>query len=121
MSRITPKILPKIEIPRLPLLAIGLILATATLAHADDKISLLLKDHKFQPDRIEANAGVKIEITVKNEDSGADEFDSRDLKREKVIGGGKEGIILVGPLQPGEYHFQGEYHAQTAQGVLVVK
>jgi len=90
-------------------------------AHADDKLSLSLKDHVFVPDRIEAHAGVKIELTVKNEDNSADEFDSRDLKREKVIGGGKEGVILVGPLQPGEYHFQGEYHAKTAQGVLVVK
>ena len=98
-----------------------MLLASASVAHADEKISILLKDHVFQPARIEAPAGVKIEITVKNEDSGADEFDSRDLKREKIIGAGKEGIILVGPLQPGEYHFQGEYHAQTAQGVLVVK
>jgi hypothetical protein len=102
-------------------LALCILLPSISDAHADEKISILLKDHVFQPARIEAPSGVKIEITVKNEDSGADEFDSRDLKREKIIGAGKEGIILVGPLQPGEYHFQGEYHAQTAQGVLVVK
>lgn len=99
------------------------VLAAITLspALADDKIDLILKDHKFNPERIEAHQGVKIEIKVKNLDSSADEFDSRDLKREKVIPGGKEGTVLVGPLAPGEYHFQGEYHAKTAQGILVVK
>ena len=71
--------------------------------------------------KVKEMSGGKIEITVKNEDSTADEFDSRDLKREKVIAGGKEGVVIVGPLQPGEYHFQGEYHAKTAQGVLIVK
>lgn len=99
----------------------GLLIAFCAPALADEKIALTLKDHVFIPDKIQAPAGTKIEITVKNMDSGADEFDSRDLKREKVIPGGKEGIVLVGPLQPGEYHFQGEYHAKTAQGVLVVK
>lgn len=98
-----------------------LTVSTVSPAWADDKIDLVLKDHKFTPDRIEAHKGVKIEITVKNEDSSADEFDSRDLKREKVIPGGKQGVILVGPLEPGEYHFQGEYHANTAQGLLIVK
>ena len=98
-----------------------LVLGLGTAWADDVKIPLVLKDHMFHPDRIEAPAGAKIEITVQNQDSAADEFDSRDLKREKVISGGKEGIVLVGPLAPGEYHFQGEYHAKTAQGVLVVK
>ena len=103
------------------LMVMGLAVFGWGTAQADEKIELVLKDHKFEPDRIQAPAGVKIEITVKNMDTAADEFDSRDLKREKVIGGGKEGIVLVGPLQPGEYHFQGEYHAKTAQGILVIK
>ena len=100
---------------------IGLVMVTPPPAWADEKITLILKDHKFEPDHPQVPAGTKIQITVKNMDSAADEFDSNDLKREKVIAGGKEGIVLVGPLQPGEYHFQGEYHAKTAQGVLVVK
>ena len=100
---------------------VGLLFAFSIPALADEKIELTLKDHVFIPDKIQAPAGTKIEINVKNMDSSADEFDSRDLKREKVIPGGKEGIVLIGPLQPGEYHFQGEYHAKTAQGILVVK
>lgn len=112
-------ILRIIPIALLPLAL--LTVSTVSPAWADDKIDLVLKDHKFIPEHIEAHKGVKIEITVKNQDSSADEFDSRDLKREKVIPGGKEGVVLVGPLDPGEYHFQGEYHAKTAQGLLIVK
>ena len=107
---------------RLSLILIALASFTAMSAHADDvKLSLVLKDHKFNPPRLEAPANSKIEITVENQDSGADEFDSHDLKREKIIGGGKTGVVLVGPLPKGEYHFQGEYHAATAQGILVIK
>ena len=35
--------------------------------------------------------------------------------------GGQEIRIIVGPLSPGEYKFIGEYHEDTAKGVLVAK
>ena len=112
--------MPLISRPFLLALVITSFAALPSLAD-DIKLSVTLKDHKFTPDRLEAPKDTKIEITVSNEDSTVDEFDSHDLKREKVIGGGKTGVVIVGPLAPGEYHFQGEYHAQTAQGVLVIK
>jgi Cupredoxin-like domain len=102
-------------------LALCTALTHPCLADETTSLALVLREHRFVPERLQAPAGVKIEITVKNEDNTADEFDSRDLKREKVIGGSKSGLILVGPLPPGEYHFQGEYHAKTAQGILEIR
>ena len=101
--------------------SLALILAFTAVAKADEKIALSIKDHKFVPERITGSAGTKIVITLKNEDDSTEEFDSSELKREKVIGGGKELVLYVGPLQPGEYHFEGEYHADTAKGVLEIK
>ncbi len=84
-------------------------------------IPLLLKDHKFSPAEIMVKANTPFALEVTNADGVADEFDSDSLKREKVIAGGQKGIVRVGPLAPGRYPFMGEYHAKTAQGVVVVQ
>ncbi len=58
---------------------------------------------------------------MKNQDKTPEEFESGDLKREKVVKAGQEIRITVGPLKAGEYKFVGEYHEDTAKGVLVAK
>ena len=104
------------------LLAFALLAAmgTASPALAED-FSLTLKDHRFDPATIEVPAGQKIKLTVRNQDTTAEEFDSYDLNREKVIPGSSEGIVFIGPLDPGNYQFMGEFHADTAQGKVVAK
>jgi hypothetical protein len=60
-------------------------------------------------------------LSVSNEDASAEEFDSDALKVEKVIGANSKGLVRLRPLSPGRYPFEGEYHADTAQGVVVVE
>ena len=107
-------------------------LALATLALAisafgpcawaeDASATLTIKDHKFDPAILEVPAGAKIKLLVRNQDSTAEEFDSYALNREKVIPAGGEGIVFIGPLDPGTYEFMGEFHADTAQGKVVAK
>ncbi len=103
-------------------LAAALALSAVPLARAEDPgFTIIIKDHKFEPSRLEVPAGQKIQLLVKNMDATAEEFESADLKREKVIAPGKEAIIYVGPLKPGTYRFVGEYHEDTAKGELVAK
>jgi hypothetical protein len=59
-------------------------------------------------------------INLRNDDPTAEEFDSTALTIEKVIAGGRSGVIRLRPLEPGRYPFVGEYHAETAQGVVIV-
>ena len=82
---------------------------------------LILKDHVYTPSTLEIPAGKRIKLFIDNQDPMFEEFDSDDLSREKVIPGGKTGFVFIGPLKAGTYHFQGEFHAATAQGVVVVK
>jgi hypothetical protein len=84
-------------------------------------IPLLLKNHVFSPAAITVKANQPFVLEVTNADGVADEFDSDSLKREKVIAGGAKGIVHVDPLPPGRYPFMGEYHAKTAQGVVIVQ
>ncbi|MDR3411647.1 MAG: cupredoxin domain-containing protein [Formivibrio sp.] len=88
---------------------------------ADEGFVLTLKDHQFTPSTLEIPAGQKVKLTIKNQDKTAEEFESSDLHREKVIPAGKDGVVNIGPLKPGTYSFKGEYNPKTATGTIVVK
>jgi plastocyanin len=94
---------------------------TIAVAAGEPEFNLMLEDHKFSPERIEIPAGQKVKLLVENKDATAEEFDSDDLRIEKVIGAKSRGTIWVGPLKAGEYNFMGEYHDKTARGVVVAK
>ena len=89
------------------------------LADAKHEVEIILKDHLFYPAQIEVPAYKKIKLVIQNQDNTPEEFDSFDLNREKVIFANRAASIFIGPLQPGEYHFFGEYSPNTAQGVVI--
>ena len=89
---------------------------------SDDVIAvdLHIKDHKFIPDLIELPSNKKISITVHNDDPTIEEFESFDLKREKIVLGNSTIKIVLAPLLPGEYKFFGDFHQETAHGKIIV-
>lgn len=103
----------------LPVLAMLLLAAGAWADPAE--IPLVIKDHRFEPATVKVPADTKVMLVVENRDATPEEFESRDLHREKVIAGGKTAKIAVGPLKPGTYKFVGEFHEDTAQGAVVVE
>jgi plastocyanin len=80
-----------------------------------------IRNHRFEPSEIHVPAGRRILLTIVNADPLSEEFDSTALKVEKVIAGRNEGSVRLQPLDPGHYPFIGEYHADTAQGVLIAE
>ena len=56
-----------------------------------------------------------------NEDSTAEEFESNELHREKVVPGGKEVTVFIGPLRAGAYQFFGDFNPKTARGRIIAK
>ncbi|MDA0996605.1 MAG: cupredoxin domain-containing protein [Proteobacteria bacterium] len=102
--------------------AAALVLVMGTgLSLAADEFETTIKEHRFNPDRIIVPAGKRITLWVKNDDSTPEEFESHDLKIEKIIKGNSKGKIVFGPLKPGEYKFVGEFHEKFAKGVIVAK
>ena len=63
-------------------------------------------------------AGERLSIEVENQDDTAAEFESHDLRVEKVIAPRGRIIVTIGPLKPGTYKFVDEYHEKTAAGTL---
>jgi high-affinity iron transporter len=97
------------------------LLAGGPAARAADLPTLVFHNHRFVPDRIQVPAGIKFQLKVQNTDDTADEFESVDLNREKLVAPGQTITVFLGPLDPGEYKFFGDFHQDTAQGVLVAK
>jgi cupredoxin-like protein len=104
------------------LLRYALIFAIAAPAAAQEPpYTLTIKDHRFEPSELEVPAGQKIALTVKNDDKTPEEFESTDLRREKVVPGGGQVTVYIGPLKPGRYEFFGDFNPKTARGHIVAK
>jgi hypothetical protein len=103
--------------------AVGLSATTLSMSGfaADLDLALTLKDHRFEPSEIKVPANQRVRLSVHNQDNSAEEFESKSLKREKVIPAGAKAAILIGPLKPGRYEFFGEFHEATARGVVVAE
>ncbi len=102
------------------LLFIFALLPALTLA-AGLEYRLTIRDHRFEPAELRVPVGKKVKLIIKNLDATAEEFDSHALNREKVIPPKSTGFVFIGPLSPGRYSFMGEFHSDTAQGVLIAE
>ncbi len=90
-------------------------------ADVQEFFSITIKDHRFNPASLTVPAGKRVKLVIDNQDPTPEEFESFPLNREKVIAGGKQVIIFVGPLKKGSYEFIGEFHQKTAKGVLTAE
>ena len=97
-------------------------LAVPLAARAETpEFTIVITNHRFEPAEVTVPAGKRVKLVIDNHDQTPEEFDSHDLKREKVIAGGSKADVWVGPLKPGTYAFVGEYHEDTAKGKLIAK
>ena len=102
--------------------AAALALASAPALAADDiERTIVIKDHLFQPAEVHVPAQQKVKLVIDNQDPTPEEFESHDLRVEKVVPGNSTATVRVGPLEAGTYSFVGEFHEDTAQGSLVVE
>lgn len=105
-------------------LCIALMALGAGPAPAQDAptiVEVVIKDHRFSPAEIHVPANKPAQLRISNEDPTAEEFNSADLQVEKVFAGLSRGVVRLRPLAPGRYPFMGEYHPDTAQGVVIVE
>ena len=99
------------------------LLAAVVPAHAEDlpTFTLIMRAGRFVPETIEVPANTKFRLMLKNEGPGAEEFESIELRKEKVLAPGASSFLIFQPLKPGSYKFFGEFHPETAQGRFIAK
>ena len=100
------------------------VVAAAALAPSQARAAdytITIKDHKFSPAELKVVANKRVTVEVVNSDITPEEFESHELKVEKVIAGNSKAIVRIGPLKPGKYPFFGEFHEKTAKGTVIVE
>ena len=102
-------------------LACALVLGTASLYAQEPEFRLVIKEHKFEPSELTIPAGKKVKLVIENKDATAEEFESHELNREKVVPAKGQVTVFVGPLKPGRYPFFGDFHKDTAKGLLIAQ
>lgn len=103
--------------PHLARLTLAL-LALPTAAHADQLVPLVIQNHTFTPSSFSVPAGERFRIQLTSHDESVDEFESYDLKFEKIIVPGNTVTVFAGPLHPGTYSFFDDYHPDQAKGTV---
>jgi hypothetical protein len=83
-------------------------------------VAIAFKDGAIIPARVEAPAGKAFRLEVINRGAAASEFESKELKREKIVAAGGKIILNFSALKPGDYAFFDDFHPEAA-GVLVAK
>jgi len=101
------------------ILAIPLLLTVSAQAQTP-VFSVTIRDHKFTPEQIEVPANQKVEVHVINADPTPAEFESFELRREKVVAAGQEVTLYIGPLKPGGYEFFDDFNP-SARGHVVAR
>lgn len=105
------------------LCVLALCLGASPGAGAQDMptFQLVIRDARFEPSTINVPANTKFRLLIKNEGPGAEEFESVELRKEKVLSPGASSFLIFQPLKPGVYKFFGDFHPETAQGQIVAK
>ena len=105
------------------LVMMGLLIVLSPLAGLaeEDGFVVTIKDHTFSPAELTVPAHQKIKLVIENRDPTPEEFESFDLNREKVVSGKGKITVFLGPLKPGRYKYFGEFHQDTAQGLITAE
>ena len=106
---------------RVALLVVFAFFSVAAIAGAVPEYTLTIRDHHFVPAELAIPANTKVKLIVVNQDATAEEFESYELNREKIVAGNTSIVVWVGPLKPGRYPYFGDFHADIAKGALIVR
>jgi hypothetical protein len=101
----------------------ALLTAIAIPAMGDELPSFRIeaKDGALIPRELRVPSGRRIKIEIVNSGTEPIEFESLELRKEKVLAPGAASFIVIAPLRPGRYAFFDEFHQNTGQGVLIAE
>ncbi len=108
-----------LKIGLLPLILAG---ALAAPAMADDPtFKIDLKDGVISPLALDVPANTRIRLEVTNSGTVPAEFESVELKKEKVIAPGNSSVVVIRNLDPGTYAFFDDFHPNAPHAQITAK
>ena len=93
-----------------------------TSARAEDPtFRIEFKDGVVAPKRLEVPARTRIVLELVNTGETPAEFESKELRKEKVLAPGASSSLVLRSLDPGEYQFFDDFHLDAPPSILVAK
>jgi hypothetical protein len=92
-------------------------------ARAADEATFRIEfnDGQVTPQRLEVPANRRLILELSNKGQTPAEFESRELRKEKVLAPGADTSLVIRGLDPGEYDFFDDFHPDAKPAVLVAK
>ena len=104
-------------------LLLGLAPAWSIGARAADEMPtfrIVMHEGTITPATIEVPANTKFKLEIENTGDSPVEFESLELKRERVLAGKSSAYIIFRRLDPGTYPFFDDFHPE-AKATLIAK
>ena len=106
---------------RLAALAFCAVAASGARAADEATFRIEFKDGIVTPRRLEVPANRRIVLELVNSGKTPAEFESRELRKEKVLAPGSSSSLVIRTLDPGEYEFFDDFHPEAPPAVLIAK
>jgi len=100
--------------------ALASVAGAASAADAPQEIPLTIENNQFQPNEVKVKANTPFVLVIANKSAKAAEFESKDLRVEKVVPAGKTVNVRIRALKPGTYSFLDDFN-QQATGRIVAE
>ncbi|WP_193015050.1 cupredoxin domain-containing protein [Proteus sp. FME41] len=92
---------------------------TSVFAAEKYTVELEMKDGALIPQVLDVPAKTPIRIKIRNTGTSPVEFESTQLRKEKVLAPGANSVVVIAPLKPGRYTFFDDFHLSHPQGEII--
>ncbi|MGP1939619.1 MAG: cupredoxin domain-containing protein [Arsenophonus sp. ET-DL9-MAG3] len=82
-------------------------------------IELEMKNGDLIPRVLRVPSKTIIRIKIANTGTQPSEFESTQLRKEKVLAPGANSILIIAPLKPGTYTFFDDFHLSSPSGEII--
>lgn len=102
-------------------LALAIVASGAAAAEELPTFRIEAKDGRLQPSELHVPAGRRIKIEIVNLSAEPIEFESLELRKEKVLAPGARSFLVIAPMRPGHYPFFDDFHPEPGRGALIAE
>lgn len=105
----------------LTLLVFSVLIPSSVFAAEKFTVELEMKNGDLIPRVLEVPAKTIIRIKITNTGTEPAEFESTQLRKEKVLAPGASSVVVIAPLKPGSYTFFDDFHLSHPKGEIIAK
>ncbi|MBC4011697.1 cupredoxin domain-containing protein [Morganella morganii] len=84
-------------------------------------VELEMNNGELTPPVLKVPAKTPIRIKISNTGTEPVEFESTQLRKEKVLAPGASSVVVIAPLKPGKYTFFDDFHLSHPAGEIIAE